>query len=220
MDANDSNAGAAAIGSQFGSSLDGILAQARDMLLNWSRDSLQADSERERSKADAIFALAKEADDLRRRVAELQNEETAGAEGALDQSEAPAPTGGAMRSAHGSTRRRKKDYPKYLRRGDALVKVGLSKDKKTEYKHVVPNSEFRRVVALVSSAGKGGKEFTAEDFLKGFEGASYHAYVVLALLRQAKALVQVRRGTYRIGVKALDAAAEISWKGLPEESHE
>ena len=200
-------------------SLDALMSKVRDALLDWSRESLQADTETERARTDAIFSLAKEADDLRRRIAEVR-EQVPSARPIESGSGAQDPAANTALPSSAPTRRRKRDYPKYVRRGDALVKVGLSKDKRTEYKHIVPASEYKRVAELIGSVGKGKREFTAEDILKGFDGASYHSYIVLALLREKKAVALVRRGTYRLGVKLLEPAIEAIWKALPEESHE
>lgn len=199
--------------------LNTFLSQARDVLLDWSRGAIQADSEEERGQADTIFALAKETDDLRRRIASIR-EGGVGycASDPCEPQKKPAEQKGT--SILKRARRRKKDYPKYLRRGDTLVKVGLSKDRKKEYKHVVPALEYRRVLELVRNIGKGSKEFTAENILKFFEGPSYHAYIVLSLLRQKKVVKLVRRGTYKLSGKSMDSVLETIWNSLLEESNE
>ena len=198
--------------------LDDLLGRARDTLLDWSRDSLKAQSDDERHQADVVFALAKEADDLRRRIVDVGNDVGP----ALEATDRATPGNVAREKKRGSSggRRHKADYPKYLRRGNSLVKVGLSKDKKSEYKHVVPDAECRRVIELVAKAGENGTEFTADAVLKGFDGPSYHPYIVLALLRQKKAVVVVRRGTYKLGSKPVSATMDAIWKSLPEETHE
>lgn len=199
--------------------IDGLLAQARDTLLDWSRGALQAEGDDERHRADFVFMLAKETDDLRRRISDVANrkyptherDKHATLEGlARDK----------KRQVFGSARRRKGDYPKYLRRGNALVKIGLSRDKKSEYKHIVPGAECRRAIELVANTGRNGKVFTADDLLKGFDGLSYHLYIVMALLRQKKVVLVVRRGTYKLGNESITPAIENIWKALPEEVHE
>ena len=202
--------------------LDGLLAQARDIFLNWSREALQAESDDERWQADVVFAFAKEVDDLRRRVGDVAN----GAPPLHEKRERDEPatsrgtTGDKKLQAFVSARRRKRDYPKYLRRDNALVKVGLGKDKKSEYKHVVPDAECRRVMELVAHTGGNRKEFTADDILKGFDGPSYRLYIVLALLREKKVIVVVRRGTYKLGNRSVAPTIEGIWKSLPIECHE
>ena len=199
--------------------LDSLLAQARDALLDWSRGALKAESDDERHRANFVFMLAKETDDLRRRIGDLAN----GANPTHERDERTTSgglRGAKKRDAFVSARRRKGDYPKYLHRGNALVKVGLSRDKKSEYEHIVPSAEYRRAVELVSNTGANGNEFTADDLLKEFDGLSYHLYVVLALLRQKKAVVVVHRGLYKLGNESIDVAIESIWKALPEETHE
>ena len=199
--------------------LDGLLAQARDTLLDWSRGALQAENDDERHRADFVFMLAKETDDLRRRIGDVANGECPNHE-RYERAMSGDLAGEKKRHAFGSARRRKGDYPKYLRRGNALVKVGLSRDKKSEYKHIVPAVKCRRAMELVANTGGNGKEFTADDLLKGFDGLSYHLYIVLALLRQKKAVVVVRRGIYKLGNESIDPTIASIWKALPEEAHE
>ncbi|MCY3955406.1 MAG: hypothetical protein OXF47_05370 [Nitrospira sp.] len=199
--------------------IDSQLTQARDALLDWSRGALKAESDDERHQANFVFMLAKETDDLRRRIGDLAN----GAYPTTHQKDEHTTSGdlGGAKKHHAfiSARRRKEDYPKYLRRGNALVKVGLSRDKKSEYEHIVPASEYRRAMTLVANAGANGKEFTADDLLKGFDGPSYRVYVILALLRQKDAVVVLHRGIYKLGNESIDAAIENIWNALPEEAH-
>ncbi len=199
--------------------LDGLLAQARDVLLDWSRGALKAKSNEERHQADFVFKLAKETDDLRRRIGDLANGEYPTYE-SEEHAISGSPPVTKKRHGLGTVRRRKGDYPKYLRRGNAIVKVGLSRDKRSEYKHIVPAAECQRAMELVTSTGANGKEFTADDLLNGFDGLSYHLYAVLALLRQRKAVVVVRRGVYKLSKEFVDKGIESIWKALPEEVHE
>lgn len=205
--------------SELRKKLDGLLAQARDTLLDWSRGALKAESDDERHRADFVFMLAKETDDLRRRIVDLANGEYPTHEKEKRTASESLPRA-KKRHALGSARRRKGDYPKYLRRSNALVKVGLSRDKKSEYKHIVPAVEFQQAIERVANTGVNGKEFSADELLRGFDGLSYHLYIVMALLRQEKAVVVVRRGVYKVGKEPIESAIESIWKSLPEEAHE
>lgn len=199
--------------------IDILLEQARDALLDWSRSALRAENDDERNRANFVFMLAKETDDLRRRIGDLAN----GAYSTQEKDERT--TSGSLRGikkplADTSVKRRKEDYPKYLRRGNSIVKVGLSRDKKSVYEHIVPAAEYRRAMELVANTGAKGKEFTADELLKRFDGPSYHLYVVLALLRKKNAIVVLHRGIYKLGNDSINAAIESIWKSLPEEVHE
>ena len=199
--------------------LDSLLIHVRDILLDLSHDALKTENEVKRQQADFIFTLAKEADDLRRKVREVANRVSSDY---IDH-ESKKPSGAKAKKEDEATeqfRRRKGDYPKYLRRGNSLVKVGLRKDRKSEYKHIVPEHEYKRVVEKVVTTGRKEKEFATDDLLMDFDGSSYHIYIVLSLLRQKKVVEMVRRGTYKLGNKPVPSAVENIWKSLPEEAYE
>ena len=200
--------------------IEELLAQARDLLLDWNRAALQASVDEERSRARRLYAIAEGTENLRRHVVEIRE---AGSRSPIDEAGVLLQNSEENDGleAHESMRRPKDDYPKFFREGINLLKVGLTKDEKREYKHRVPKPDFRRVVDAITAAGGDGNEFTAETIKKMLGNRNkYHVDATLALLRRKKAVVLVRRGTYKVGATPLDVVLEDIWSSLPEENHQ
>jgi hypothetical protein len=89
----------------------------------------------------------------------------------------------------------KKEYPKFAVRSDALIKIGLSRDQRTEYEHTVPRAEFDAVMQRLGGLA-GRKRFSADDVIEKVPCPSYQAYIVISLLRDRGLLAVPRRGTY------------------------
>jgi len=110
-------------------------------------------------------------------------------------------------------------YPRFLREGDNLVKIGWSKSETAEYEHKSP----KRVVALLcdSLTGTNGKRITMENVLPLTDPANgspipdYQAYLCLAWLRSAGLVNQHGRQGYSVpkGVD-LEKSVEAQWANL------
>lgn len=201
--------------------LNNLLTQTRNTLFDWSRDYLQSDDASERSRTDALFELAKRADSLRREITEISTGKISlyPPSTVEDVNEKIVRESNKPSQGRSASRKRKKDYPKYTKRGDALVKIGLSRDKKKEYKHLVPAEEYQKVIELLKSICKSKKEFNAEELVEAFDGASYHPYIVLALLKQYGLVKLVRRGIYAFkSVNTLQDDIAAVWQNLKEEN--
>jgi hypothetical protein len=117
----------------------------------------------------------------------------------------------------------KREYPKFLRDGEELLKLGWSKREKKVYRHKAP----KRVVLLVSQAlqqfGQHNDRFVMEQVLpirdleNDADVPSYQVYLSLAWIRKEKLLVQHGRQGYslRPNVNLTDAVEE-RWKLLPK----
>ena len=203
--------------------LDSLLAQARDILLEWNRNALQAEDD-EREQADIIYTLAKQTEDIRRRARDTADRSLH----TYQEDKRIVSTSTAVERKQQiveSTQQSKREYPKYLRRGDdALVKVGLRRNKKSEYKQIVPAQAYQRFREIVTKISRNGDAFTAEDLLREFDidglSPSYHMYAVLSLLLQKKVVVEVRRGRYKLSNNSVDKAMKSIWGSLPEEAYE
>ena len=201
--------------------LNNLLTQTRDTLFDWSRDYLQSDDASERSRTDALFELAKRADSLRREITEISTGKVSVYPPSTVEDVNEKSVRESTNSPHGRTasRKRKRDYPKYKKRGGALVKIGLSRDKKKEYKHIVPAEEYLKILELLKSISQSKKEFNAEELVEAFDGASYHPYIVLALLKQRGVINLARRGVYAFtNANILSQELESVWRELKEEN--
>jgi hypothetical protein len=131
--------------------------------------------------------------------------------------------GGGMRGRRTRKSKRKSpDYPKFLREGETLVKVGWSKRERKTYEHKAPRSVLQALVEALTRAGSGGERFTTENLFPLRDPADrseipdYQAYLTLAWLRGNGLLVQHGRQGYSLP-EATDLTREIDqlWNSLP-----
>jgi len=118
-------------------------------------------------------------------------------------------------------RTRREEYPKFLRDGENLVKIGWSKKDREPYEHKAPKRVLDLLLISLLEAGRNGNRFTMEDILplndaeEGGEIPSYQAYLCLAWLRSEKEVEQHGRQGYSLpDPKALGASVAKSWDNL------
>lgn len=125
------------------------------------------------------------------------------------------PYSSAKRAAKG------KDYPRFGRRGESLVKIGWSKREKTEYEHKAPKRAVDLLVNALVRTGTNGRIFQANDILpladpdEGSEIPAYQVYLTLAWLRSLGLVDQHGRQGYSITKsKELVANVDGAWHSL------
>jgi hypothetical protein len=94
-----------------------------------------------------------------------------------------------------SRKKSKKDYPQYTVRSDALIKLGLSRNRRHVYEHTVPRAEFNAVIQRLGQLA-GRKHFSAEDVIGQVSSPSYQVYIVISVLKDRGLLAVPRRGMY------------------------
>src|SRR5262245_37322277 len=115
----------------------------------------------------------------------------------------------------------RREYPKFFRDGEDLLKIGWSKRTWATYRHKAP----KRVVNLVAQAllgeGKSGARFAMEQILpirdpeSAIDVPSYQAYLVLAWLRKENLVKQHGREGYSLRPQTnLMDAMEERWRVL------
>ena len=93
-------------------------------------------------------------------------------------------------------------YPKFVREGDSLVKIGWSKSQGAEYEHKSP----KRLLTVLSAAltAAKGKRITMDkvlplnDAVDGSTFSDYQSYVCLAWLKSAGVVTQHGRQGYSV----------------------
>jgi hypothetical protein len=112
-------------------------------------------------------------------------------------------------------------YPKFIRDGENLVKIGWSKKEKTQYEHKSPKSVLGPLLESLLAAGGDGHRFTTDDVLPlreagdGTEIPSYQSYLCLAWLRSEELIEQHGRQGYSLPQPdRLAASVEESWERL------
>lgn len=118
---------------------------------------------------------------------------------------------------------RKGSYPKFLRDGETIIKLGWSKTAKAEYEHKSPKPVLMHLVATLAkklSATK--KRFAMDEVLPlrdtgtGSDVPAYQAYLCLAWLRAVGIVTQHGRQGYTLTKKnAVDVRVEEYWRQLP-----
>jgi len=180
------------------------LNDVRETLFECSRESVKGE-DNEWHKAEALFSLAKSVDGLRRQTLTLMNGT------AESHAEARAISPPIVKVSAKTGKKNKKDYPHYRVRGRSLIKTGLGRDEKTEYEHIVPRSEFEKVIAKVAAVASSRKEFTAEAVQEDLDCPMYQTYMVLALLRQMNLLEMPRRGSYQAPANGFPSSPDTIW---------
>jgi hypothetical protein len=113
-------------------------------------------------------------------------------------------------------------YPRFVREGDRLVKIGWSKKNKSEYEHRVPRSAVDAFLGKLTSAVKPGRVFEVESLLPvtdqaGEEVPAYQVYVTLAWLREIGVIAKKGRDGYVIeDAEATKSGAQDRWQELSE----
>jgi len=112
-------------------------------------------------------------------------------------------------------------YPKFIRIGNQLGKIGWSKKRGREYLHKAPRSVLDVLVKQLVEKGSGGRLLSAEEIfdLPGQEEEmaipSYQLYLCLAWLRTRGLIEQVGRQGYRVARAAeLPGLVEHEWGAL------
>jgi hypothetical protein len=111
------------------------------------------------------------------------------------------------------------EYPRFVREGDNLVKIGWSKSQRAEYEHKSP----KRLLAvlcesLTSANGKRiamNKVLPLKDPMTGSAFPDYQSYVCLAWLKSAGLVTQHGRQGYSLpkGIE-LEKSVENLWANL------
>jgi hypothetical protein len=118
-----------------------------------------------------------------------------------------------------STQVRAGRYPRFERLSDRLLKIGWSKQERSEYTHKAPKTAVLSVAATLRSTN--GDTYTMDELLPissdAGEVPSYQAYLVVAWLRSWGAVVSEGRGGYRAPAdKITDEAIATHWAALDQ----
>lgn len=117
---------------------------------------------------------------------------------------------------------RKGSYPKFLRDGETIIKLGWSKTAKAEYEHKSPKTVLIHLVATLAKLPATKKRFAMDAVLPlrdagtGSDIPAYQAYLCLAWLRTIGIVTQHGRQGYSLTKKnAVDVRVEEYWRQLP-----
>lgn len=118
----------------------------------------------------------------------------------------------------------RKEYPRFFRYGEQLIRVAWSKREKKEYQHKAPHSALQALATALAEAGKDGRVFSTDQVLPirdpadGSEIPNYQSYVCIAWLKQTGLVDQHGRQGYSVPRLAeFKDAVESIWRTLPKQ---
>ncbi len=132
-------------------------------------------------EAQALTQISQELKELEARLGGLLGNGAAGA--SAESASAGRPT---------------KAFPRYVRQGDMLVRIGQRRDRKGTYEQKIARSEFEEIVQALNRIAGEKPEFEAPDVIKSVSCPAYQVYLVLGLLQEGGHLESPRRGRYRL----------------------
>jgi len=119
-------------------------------------------------------------------------------------------------------RPKKGQYPKFLREGNNLVKLGWSPSEKAEYEHKSPRKTLPLLIVAINKIGSNGKRFSMDKVLPlvdptdGNRVPDYQVYLCLAWLKNLRFLTQHGRQGYSLTTRApIEPVIETHWAALP-----
>jgi hypothetical protein len=127
--------------------------------------------------------------------------------------------------APGASRRRSaRDYPRFKRDGDRLIKVAWSKRDRDEYEHRAPGRVVQMLVDTIRKKKGDGRIFEATDVMPikdpstRQEVPSYQSYLALAWLRHEGLVTKKGRDRYMLKAAATPERIGELWEALPTDS--
>jgi len=129
-----------------------------------------------------------------------------------------------VRKRKAKARTKASPYPKFLREGNALLKLGWSRKGKTEYEHRAPRVAVMTVAERVAEVASRQDRFTVEDLgdvrvAPGDQPISgCQVYLCVAWFRRAGLVVQHGRRGYSLPVAPAEFPAKVkaAWGELRE----
>ena len=115
-----------------------------------------------------------------------------------------------------------REFPRFEKERDRLVKIGWSTRDRRSYEHRAPRAAVAAVAAEVSKAGRAGRLFAVEDVLpvklpSGEEIPSYQVYLTLGLLRHLGLVERKGKDGYALANGRIGSDQFTSlWDSIPE----
>ncbi len=181
------------------------------------------------SAKEANYDLAATLVELAKDVADLASKARAHLDSAakstgqpVESAQRPAQTVTATTRSPVRGRAKKAEYPKFLREGNSLVKLGWSPSQKSEYEHKSPREVLPLLISAVTKVGTNGRRFSMDKLLPLVNPADnsrvpdYQAYLCLAWLKTLGFLTQHGRQGYSLTTRApIEPLIETHWAALP-----
>ena len=172
--------------------------------------------------AASLVELAKDVADLASKARALLDSAVKSTGKPVESSQRPPQAVSATSRSPVKGRAKKAEYPKFLREGNSLVKLGWSPSEKSEYEHKSPREVLSLLISAVSKVGTNGRRFSMDKILPLVNPADngrvpdYQAYLCLAWLKALGLLTQHGRQGYSLTTRApIEPIIETHWAALP-----
>lgn len=154
--------------------------------------------------AEAVIKLLRQAEEFGRQVDSTLNEQPVAGERRQFLTDA---------ASDGS----RDHYPRFVRRGDTVVKVGLKRNKRDLYEQKMGSSEWAEIGAVLVELAQRGGTFEAQDVISRVEAPSYLAYLLLGVLQEHELVTSPRRGEYRFASTFTNHELNDLWDRIPRD---
>lgn len=183
-------------------------AEAPTREINCLREALTARSiellrAEDFDRAQALTQIAREVKELEARIHDILGDEGH-----------RAASMSATASRHAGPSR---DFPRFYRQGEVIVKRALRRDRKATYEQRCPRPEFEEVLGAVQAEARTRDDFEAPQIKERVKCPDYHVYLVVALLEHLDYLESPRRGVYRLRRGGGPGWAEEVWRQVPQD---
>jgi hypothetical protein len=91
-----------------------------------------------------------------------------------------------------------KRYPRFRIASNAMVRIGLRRDGRTEYSQTIPRANFDDIVATIRSATRSDGVFVAVALKNNIGHPDYQVYAVIGFLEAHELIDNLRRGEYKL----------------------
>jgi hypothetical protein len=186
--------------------------------------ALAGDAAKEASydTAACLIDLAKDVADLASKARAQLESEAKSLGQPVESSQSTAAVTNITTQSQIKGRPKRTEYPKFLREGNNLVKLGWSPSEKSEYEHKSPREVIPLLVTAVSKIGSNGRRFSMNKILplvnptNNSHVPDYQVYLCLAWLRTLGLLTQHGRQGYSLTTKApIEPLIDTRWTALP-----
>lgn len=109
-------------------------------------------------------------------------------------------------------------YPRFYRQGDSVLKVALSRGRRTTYEQRCPRLDYEKVMAAVAEAARESDTIEASQIKARVTIPDYMVYLVLALLESLGHLEVPRRGLHQLRRTIGPGWADEVWRQIPVSS--
>lgn len=112
------------------------------------------------------------------------------------------------------------DYPRHVRRGNTLVRIGLKRDGSDTYEQKMSRERFEMVRNALIERPRERREFEPQEIIDLTGFPSYVVYLFLGLLQKQDYVTTPSKGMYRLRKNVDASIINDVWNSVPPEEHD